>query len=325
MKPEKMARPEVDDAAAQATQLDHLINQRQRGDAPPPQNAEEALIDQLVHLAATTEPSAQFVAQLEQQLQHQFSAQAQGRFRVHQPVIPSVTTFSLVTSWLFQRRSVAFALALTLLLCFSLLLTTPVVRATFWDWLYGFGLISETEVAEQTIPLEAPVVPADAPRSMTLAEIQQQAPFPVHPPQDLPAGLRFTGGFVLTTESGTEVTLAYHTGAVPADGYAPDAPLLFVTISDSVLPNRPLVAEGYQQPIPIGQQIGIYTHGNWRSETFPTTPSTATDTQVDGLVWDDTLDVSWLVWQADGLDYLLYAQGLGFNAETLARVAASME
>lgn len=321
MKLDERAGPAADATAAHAAQLDHLINERQTGQAPQPYNAETALIDALVQVAAATEPTPQFVAQLEQQIQNQFSVQARGHVHDRAQTREQGSTSPWAAFWPFRRSKLAFAMALILLLFFSLLLTTPTVRATLWDWLYGVGLLNEAQVARQTIPLEAPTVQRDAPGGMTLAEIQQQAPFPVHPPQALPTGLRFTGGFVLATESGTQVTLAYHTSAAPVNGYPPDAPLLFVAISDSALPNRPLVAEGYQQPIPIGKQIGFYTQGNWRSET----PLTAEDTEIDRLVWDNTLDVAWLVWQADGLHYLLYAQGLGFSAEEMVEVAGTME
>lgn len=321
MKPDERARPAADAIEAHAAHLDHLINERQTGQAPHPHNAETALIDALVQVAAATEPTPQFVAQLEQQIQNRFSVQARERVHDRAQTREWRGTSPWAAFWPFRKSKLAFVMALVLLLFFSLLLTTPTVRATLWDWLYGVGLLNEAQVARQTIPLEAPTIQPDAASNMTLAEIQQQAPFPVHPPQTVPTGLRFTGGFVLTTENGTQVTLAYHTGAAPANGYPPDAPLLFVAISDSALPNRPLVAEGYQQPVPVGKQIGFYTQGNWRSET----PPTAKDTEIDQLVWDNTLDVAWLVWQADGLHYLLYAQGLGFSAEEMVQVAGAME
>jgi hypothetical protein len=82
-----------------------------------------------------------------------------------------------------------------------------------------------------------------------------------------------------------------------------------------------LVAEGYQQAVRIGKQVGIYTQGNWQSAT----PALATDDQPGPLFWDTTADAAWLTWQADGLNYLLYAQGLGFTADTMAQIAESME
>lgn len=125
----------------------------------------------------------------------------------------------------------------------------------------------------------------------------------------------------MPTATATSVTLAYHIIDEPADGYPLDAPLLFVAISDGALPNRPLVAEGHQQAVLIGQNVGIYTHGNWQSST----PSNTTDSQTGPLFWDSNADVAWLTWQADNLNYLLYAQGLGFTAETMAEIAKSME
>jgi len=318
MKPEEMARPAADEA--EAAQLDRLINERKSADVPPPSTPEEALIDQMIHLAATTEPTPHFVAQLEQQIQKQFRQQEREQFRGRRPATLWMTTFPFAADWLFRRSKFALAVTLLLLL-FTLLLTPPVVRATLWDWLYGFGLIDEAQVTGQSIPSERPTPPGDASVSLTLPEIQQQAPFAFQPPIVLPAGLHFTGGFVMPTATETSVTLAYHTTPAPADGYPLDAPLLFVAVSDGALPNRPLVAEGYQQAVRIGQDVGIYTHGAWQSATLPE----ATDTQTGPLFWDSSADAAWLTWQANGLNYLLYAQGLGFTAETMAQIAASME
>lgn len=317
MKPEEMMPSAADDAEALAAQLDSLIDARQRGDITPT-TPDAQVVDQLVHWAATTEPTAQFVARLEQQLLTQFNPQASTQKKT-QPVTSRLPNFSL-TAWFLPPRRLAFALG-TLIFCVILLLTTPVARATIWDWLYGFGLVEETQLTGHTIPVETPAQPTNAPAPLTLATIQQQAPFPVQLPTQLPAGLHFTGGFVMPTDTETSVTLAYHITEEPAEGYPLDAPLLFVAISDGALPNRPLVAEGYQQAVIIGQNVGIYTHGDWQSDT----PSRTTDKQTGPLSWDSSADVAWLTWQADGLNYLLYAQGLGFTAEEMAQIAESME
>ena len=176
-------------------------------------------------------------------------------------------------------------------------------------------------IAERAVPLVTPVLPSTAPTPLTLSALQAQAPFGFRPPTWLPIGLHFTGGFVMPGDEGTVVTLAYHLTDAPVDGYPVDAPLLFVVISDGPIPNRPLVAEGYQQVVPIGTHSGIYTHGNWRSST----PLTTAEAPATSLVWDNTLDAAWLTWQADELNYLLYTQGLQMNAENLMRVAISMQ
>lgn len=316
MKPEEMAHAAADETETQAAQLDALISARQHGHPVTTPHPEAELVDRLLTLAATTAPTDEFLARLEQQLQRQFSQheQAQPQQLRTAPWHP----FRSLRAWLWQRGRLAFAFA-TLLLCFTLF-TAPVVRATLWDWLYGFGLVEEATLAGRTLPIETPVQPANAPAPLTLATIQQQAPFPFQPPTVLPAGLRFTGGFVMPTATETSVTLAYHTTDEPAGGYALAAPLLFVAISDGAIPNRPVVAAEHQQAVRLGQNIGIYTHGNWQS----TTPSAAAD-QTGPLFWDSTTDAAWLTWQADGLNYLLYAQGLGFTTTEMAQIAESME
>lgn len=319
MKSEGRAYPADDEDEALATQLDALINERQRGSAVPASTPDALLVDRLIHLAATTEPSPHFVAQLDQQIQAQFSKQEQAPVQRRHQATSGLHSFLVAVAAPFRQRRLAFATG-ALLLCLSIL-WTPVVRATLWDWLYGFGLIEETQVTGRTLPVETPAQPTDALAPLTLTAIQQQAPFKIKPPAALPANLHFTGGFVMPTASATSVTLAYHLTDEPADGYPLDAPLLFVAISDGALPNRPLVAEGHQQAVLIGQTVGIYTHGNWQSST----PPSATDSETGPLSWDSSADVAWLTWQTDGLNYLLYAQGLGFTAEEMAQIAESME
>lgn len=289
----------------QADQLDRLITQcQQRAEAtntPATTTDETVLVAALVQMAADTRPNPAFVAALEARLQSaQATAPARRRF-------------------FFPLRRVAIAAALLLALGGALLLTPP-ARATLWDWLYGFGLIDEAKVMEQMIPLATPVTPPGAPTPLTLAAIEAQAPFAFRPPAWLPVGLRFTGGFVMPEATGTVVTLAYHLTDAPVGGYPADAPLLFVVLSDGPIPNRPLVAESYQQFVRIGNQSGIYTHGNWRSRS----PLTLSESQA-ALVWDNTLDAAWLTWQADGLNYLLYAQGLQMTADQLVLAAVSMQ
>ena len=319
MKPEESAHTTTHEATAVADQLDALIDDRQRGDAAPATTANAVLVDQLVQWAATTEPTPHFVTQLEQQLQTRFSQQIHGQSARHQQAKPRLFNGSLL-AWLFPPRRLAFALGM-LIFCVSLLLTTPVARATLWDWLYGFGLVEESQITGRTVPAETPAQSTDAPAPLTLAAIQQQSPFKVQPPTQLPADLRFTGGFVMPTATATSVTLAYHLTDEPAGGYPLDAPLLFVAISDGALPNRPLVAKGYQQAVSIGKNVGIYTHGDWQSDA----PASATDGQTGPLSWNSQVDVAWLTWQADGLNYLLYTQGLGLTADEMAQIAESME
>ncbi len=299
--------PMPPDEQQQADQIDQWITQRQQGapmadprTAPP---AETMLVDALVQMAATTAPSPAFVAALAEHLRKEQAAQQR----------------STSQRFLFPIRRLAIAATLLLALGSALYLT-PAARATLWDWLYGFGLIVEEQVAEAPIPLTTPVMPVTAPTPLTLSALQEQAPFAFHPPTWLPIGLRYTGGFVMPGADGTIVTLAYHMTDTPVGGYPLDAPLLFVIISDGAIPNRPLVAEGYQQQVRIGNHTGVYTHGNWRSTAEGTTATPTTT-----LVWDSTLDAAWLTWQMDGLNYLLYAQELQADAEDLVMVAVSMQ
>lgn len=303
--------PTPADEQQQADQFDQWITQRQQGtvtvDSLAAPSAETMLVDALVQIAADTTPALTFVATLEEQLRTQAAEQQLNHQSARQ-------------RFFFPVQRVAIAAAI-LLAVSAILFLAPAARATLWDWLYGFGLITEEQVAAQPVLLSTPAQPSVAPTPLTLAAIQAQAPFAFRPPAWLPLGLRFTGGFVMPDADGTVVTLAYHLTDPPPDGYPLAAPLLFAVISNGPLPNRPLVAAGYQQTVRVGQHTAIYTHGNWRD----TADTAATASATAALVWDSTLDAAWLTWQVDGLNYLLYAQGLQADAEDLAVVAVSMQ
>ncbi|MEZ4860606.1 MAG: hypothetical protein R3C14_04840 [Caldilineaceae bacterium] len=278
---------------------------------------EQAMIDALLTLAATTAPNPVFVDNLERRLRRQYPPAAAVSSRARWWA--SMSRKFMVPNGPVARRMVAVGIALLLLV--MSLLTTPTARATLWDWLYGFGLLHENAISGRSLPLARPTLLPETPASLSLATVQAEAPFAFQPPRYLPIGLRFTGGFVDKTTDGLQVTLAYHLTEPPAAGYAPDVPLLFIVISEGSLPNRPLIAEGEQRPVPIGTELGFYSHGNWNS----TEPITQSSEATGPLFWDSTLDAAWLTWQAHKLNYLLYAQGLGLDAEQMVQIALSMQ
>lgn len=264
-------------------------------------------------LAATTEVKPQFATELEALLANHAQQMTTKELTWWQRWITQFSTS------LQARRFVYGATALTLMLVL-LLMATPTARATFWDWLHGFGVVQERSVAHQPVPLTSAVLVPENQPAISLTEIAAQAPFPVGLPQWLPDDLLFTGGFVEALENGTQVTLAYHLTLPAEDPYPFDAPLLFILISDGPIANRPFVAEEYIVPIRLDKTVGMYAQGGWQSNS-PVTPAATT---VDDLYWDETLDAAWLSWQRNGLNYLLYAQGLGTTQAEITQIATSI-
>lgn len=285
--------------------------------------ADDVIERALYELAADTDIDPAFAAALEARLLTTAEAMAQnGSAHASAPM------WQRWQEWLQEKLALRplrygpAAIGLTLLL---LLLLTPPVRATLWDWLYGMGLIAEQAVTDRTLPLETPVFNDDS--SLLLRELQTQAPFAVAPPAWLPGELHYTGGFVDTTTTGSQATLVFHRS--DADGASAidlvGQPLLFMLVSNGVIENRPLLAEEQVAPVQIrpqsgGSALAMYAHGGWRS-TQPVTPESNT---IDDLYWDAAADEAWLSWQMQGLNYLLYAQGLGVTREEMVRIAESI-
>lgn len=282
--------------------------------------ADEIVEAALHELATSTKVDPAFATLLEAKLLAAAETMAQRAQVIEQPTW---------RQWWFKTfaamRPVRYGIAIAGLVLALLLFSTPAVRATLWDWLYGTGLIAEQAVTSRTVPVETPVVGEVVQQS--LMAIQTQAPFAVAPPTWFPRDLVYTNGFVDATATGTQVTLAFHP---PGESTASptalmDQPLLFMLVSDGSVEDRPLLAEEHVIPVRLHQKNGgsalaMYAHGGWRS-TQPMTPEANT---VDDLYWEPTADEAWLSWQMDGLNYLLYAQGLGVTREEIVRIAESI-
>lgn len=274
-------------------------------------NENDLMEEALYSLAATTEADQGFATMLEAALLKQAQQMQREHIAWWQRLlaIPAENRPPLRLHYLF---------AVLLLLATLFWISAPAARATVWDWLYSFGLIEERAVANHMLVLEhTEEGPQD---SLQLAAIRAQAPFPIATPTWLPTDLIFTGGFIETTTGGTQATLAYH---LPPQQtlYPPEAPLLFILISDGAVDNRPLLAEEHVIPVRLDKVIGMYAHGGWRSRS----PVTAESTTVDGLDWDPSLDAAWLSWQNDDLNYLLFVQGLGVQQTEMLAIANSMD
>jgi hypothetical protein len=271
-----------------------------------------ATVDALHALATATKIEPLFAATLEARLRQR----AQQLAPQAQPWWQRLWRANWLTAQ--PSRQLQFGLAGLMLALVLLFATTPVARATLWGWLYSFGLVEATNVADQPMPLEhAELLPT---RSMTLDEIQAATPFAITTPTWLPTELNFTGGFVEVTASGaTQATLSYH---LPSQGedYAAEDPLLFILISNGDVEAMPLLDEAQVVPVRLDKIVGMYAHGGWASQSAVTADSTT----VEGVYWDKTQDTAWLSWQIDGLNYLLYAQGLGVQEEEMVAMTLSM-
>lgn len=311
----------------QATATDRYISYRQQppqlpqaGASPPILDAADAtVVDALHQLAMTTTADPAFVMQLAAQLEAQPLPVAPQPGPTKAAVSDAQAPWWVRFSWLVAPRRLVSALATLLLIAAVGVIATPAARATVWDLLYGFGLVSEATVSNESVPAVLPTQAPDATAALDLAAITAAASFAVPVPQWLPAELRLTGGFVETTAAGDQVTLAYHLTDPPAAGYPLDAPLLFLVISEGPIDHRPLIAEEWLTPLRVGKTIGMYAHGDWAGDVTTTAAETIT-----GLQWDSAADATWLTWQQDGLNLLLYTQGLGADRATTVKIAESM-
>lgn len=138
----------------------------------------------------------------------------------------------------------------------------------------------------------ATVVPCRLER-ISVAEAQRRVAFPLRLPTWLPYDLRVDRALVLGTSGRSASVFA---GPVQLEqvqgsgggGYAVEASRV--------------------QEVQVNGRPAAYARGGWRSPT----------------VWDETLNLNYLSWEADGVTYTLHDGGLGLDRETLIRIAESL-
>ena len=293
-----------------AEQMNALIAQRQAKPEqadPPPQSTldfsrpdldaldadEAALALALVDRAHGERPDAAFVQRLGTSLQRQADAQNVDR------------QIRWVDKHRLPRR-VWQPVLLALVMLATTLLAVPPTRAAILGAL-GLAFASEAELRGVTVPVVEPLVEPGA-RPLSLAELRAQAPFPVPVPQALPEGFDFVGGAL----AGDEISLVWRNEALGSDA------VLLLVVAPGELSAPPLLEASQQQPVSVDGEPGVFVRGNWRG-----TPAGADDA-LDDLRWDETVDVAWLTWRAEGLTYLLVADGLEWAISDAVSVAQSL-
>ena len=293
-----------------AEQLNALIVQRQAKPQqadPPPSKAldlsradldaldadEAALALALVDRARSETPDAAFIERLGTSLQQRAEAQNVDR------------QIRWVDKLRLPRR-VWQPVLLALVMLATTLLAVPPTRAAILGAL-GLAFTSEAELSGVTVPVVEPLVEPGA-RPLSLAELRAQSPVPVPVPQELPEGFDFVGGAL----AGDEISLVWRDELLGSDA------VLLLVVAPGELSAPPLLEASQQQPVAINGEPGVFVRGNWRG-----TPAGADDALED-LRWDETVDVAWLTWRAEGLTYLLVADGLEWAISDAVNVAQSL-
>ncbi|MEZ4714012.1 MAG: hypothetical protein R3A44_42910 [Caldilineaceae bacterium] len=307
----------MDEFERAAHELERRIAARQQGDAPlMPDELDAELAefaDELVAVSRSIQPSAAFVDALETRLLQNMAAPA--------------STYSAGWQWpslfggfrLGSHSPLRVALAGGVLALILLLLSFPTTRAALRNLLFGMIFVEPRELKDEQFGVETPVNVAGG-RPMTLAEIQAQAPFVVKTPAWLPDDLAFTGGYVVETPTGAQVSLVYHRPQDRTGGeIAPDAPYLLLVIMSGEPEAPPLLPEDEQQWVNVAGEPAIYVHGIWRAGAADKASNTVSD-----VYWDSAADDAWLTWREEELAYWLQADGLHFDQTTIVQVAESL-
>lgn len=225
-----------------------------------------------------------------------------------------------------NRQVLGVGLIAIMLLALGLLAAVPPVQAAFTERLqqrFGLVLIDPQAPPPTAVSLRvgstplaaAPLTTSRTPSTglctpgamvvgcriekISVTEAQRRAAFTLRLPAWLPAGLRAENALV--DPSGRAVSIFLRNpGAVD-----------FVQLQQV----QGLTGGGYAvdaarvQQVQVSGRPAAYAKGGWR--TF-------------GGVWDETINLAYLSWEADGVSYVLHDNGLGLDRETLIRIAESL-
>lgn len=216
-------------------------------------------------------------------------------------------------------------LAIVVLLI-GVLIGAPVTHAAVAAILQRFGLAFVDTMQIQSALTTTHVEPTapPTPSLLSLAEAQQQVPFPIRTPAWLPEGVSLAGVRVDRTTVSTSAQIAELRIAALLtyrSVSAPDAASAQMNLEIVSGPNVApfLLPRSRAQSVLVNGQEATYVRGGWRSDGQGDPEETLGD-----LRWDDSIDSAWLSWHEDGLTYTLSAFGLGLDKGQLLRVAESL-
>ncbi|MCG8353002.1 MAG: DUF4367 domain-containing protein [Chloroflexales bacterium] len=204
------------------------------------------------------------------------------------------------------------AVGLAVLLCLGAIALSPAVAGTLFDQtIQRFGLVVLVSEAPdepvQSSPSgvsQVPVGPKLAPKSnLSLAEAQQQTPFPILQPAYLPDNVELTKVWVGGSNSTFELP-----------------PSIQVSLT-----YRPTIA------VPGKERANVMLNiiqGTEDRGGYEVSASEVRETTVNGhpaVYADRQGDSGMLSWQADGFTYVLHAYNLGLQQDDFVRIAESLE
>lgn len=219
---------------------------------------------------------------------------------------------------MFRSWTPALAtLSLTVLIVAFGIMFVPSAQGRIDGMLRRFGLmlVNSTSVTPSTTQwldqTDEELLATGGPISVAnIGEAQRRAPFPIHLPRLLPAGLTMSDVFILTsppsdpTKSMFTVGLTYRYDEQRA---------LFIreTQGDSEGTGVP---EPAVQDARVNGRTALYAQGGWRSDGGAG----------QSLQWDGTMDRKLLSWESGGVTYVLDAYGLDLSREDMIRIAESI-
>jgi hypothetical protein len=265
-------------------------------------------------LAGTVpQPGAAFAERLEARLVAQFEqgkeASAMNRVEA-KPKLATQRFLKRNNRGLFRPalRIAAVCLA-TLMLTVSLLAATPPVQAGVERMLQRFGLVLVDPTAPTPVPAEGNIpnqAPAQlTPQKLSLAEAQQQVPFPIRLPTWLPNSLTFagitvgTGGFGCSTPE--ECATAKPPVWVSAGYHHSDDDAAYLAIEATEITSTSgggyVVSASEAENVVVNGQSAVYIRGTYRSM---------------------------LSWKQDSLTYVVITENLNLSREDMIRIAESL-
>jgi hypothetical protein len=221
---------------------------------------------------------------------------------------------------------IAAVCLVALVLLLGLVAAAPPVRAAVESLLQRYGIAGidpnapTPESSAGVFGMAEPYIP----QKLSLAQAQQQVPFPIHLPSWLPEELQLEGIDISEGGWGCNTpeecanlkppirVVARYRSISNADAN------LTIEITQ-VTPEGGggyAVADSAIQAVQVNGQPAVYARGSWEQKQ----PGNARDLQ-----WSDTADSNMLAWIDHDLPYTLTAYNLGLTHEDVIRIAESLQ
>lgn len=197
------------------------------------------------------------------------------------------------------------------LLAFGLVESIPLTHSALQGTLSHFGVQPGNEgvsglAGGTASSTRATLATSSRVRFVSLADAQRQVSFHITTPTSIPSGYALVGA---SAPHATEVEVAYYL-RLPGSALDSDHAVAITEARDPAPNFRQNLPKTTTAAVMVNGHPALYARGTWQLGRQ--------------WEWDSQVDLETMVWQADGLTYMLQADGTGLDEPRIIQIAESI-